>query len=91
MGSSVCGHFDLHFFDTKKLVFEWRTGSANGASKPRCHNRGIGPEVVGNEADKGQIEQRVKALTGRTNFEVLEVRRILDAEGRTRSFEVDIR
>jgi len=51
----------------------------------------LSPEVVGNEEDKSQIEQRVKALTGRTNVEVLEVRRIPDAEGRTRSFEVDIR
>ena len=49
------------------------------------------PEVVGNEEDKGQIEQRVKALTGRTKVEVLAVRRILDPDGRTRSFEVDIR
>jgi hypothetical protein len=51
----------------------------------------IGPELVGNEEDKSKIEQHVKALTGRTNFQVLEVRRIPDAEGRTRSFEVDIR
>ena len=51
----------------------------------------LSPEVVGNEEDKSQIEQRVKALTGRTNVEVLEVRRIPDAEGRTRGFEVDIR
>ena len=51
----------------------------------------LSPEVVGNEEDKGKIEQRVKALTGRTEVEVLEVRRIPDAEGRTRSFEVDIR
>ena len=51
----------------------------------------IGPELVGSEEDKGQIEQLVKARTGRTTVEVLAVRRILDAEGRTRSFEVDIR
>lgn len=51
----------------------------------------IGPELVGHEQDKGQIEQRVKALTGRTDFEVLAVRPILDADGRIRSFEVDIR
>jgi hypothetical protein len=49
------------------------------------------PEVVGKEEDKGQIEQQVRALTGRTDVEVLAVRRILDPEGRTRSFEVDIR
>jgi hypothetical protein len=49
------------------------------------------PEAVGNEEDKGQIEQRIKALTGRTKVEVLAVRKILDRDGRTRSFEVDIR
>ena len=48
-------------------------------------------EVVGNEEDKGQIEQRVKALTGRTNVEVLAVRKITHPDGRARSFEVDIR
>jgi hypothetical protein len=51
----------------------------------------LSAEMVGNEEDKGQIEQRVKALTGRSEVEVLAVRRILDREGRTRSFEVDIR
>ncbi len=51
----------------------------------------ISPELIGSEEDKGQIEERVKALTGRTVVEVLAVRRIVDAEGRTRSFEVDIR
>ena len=49
------------------------------------------PEVVGNEGDKYRIEERVKALTGRTKVEVVAVRKILDPEGRTRSFEVDIR
>jgi hypothetical protein len=51
----------------------------------------LSPEVVGNEEDKGQIEQQVKALTGRTKVEVLAVRKRLDPNGRTRSFEVDIR
>jgi len=51
----------------------------------------LSPEVVGNEADKGQIEQRVKALTGRVKVEVLDVRKVVDSDGRTRSFEVDIR
>ena len=49
------------------------------------------PEVVGIEGDKGQIEERIKALTGRTKVEVVAVRKILDSQGRTRSFEVDIR
>ena len=51
----------------------------------------LSAEVVANEADKVQIERQVKALTGREKFEVVNVRRILDTQGRTRSFEVDIR
>ena len=51
----------------------------------------LSPEVVGNEADKSQIEQHVKALTGRAKVEVIAVRKVVDPDGRTRSFEVDIR
>ena len=51
----------------------------------------LSAEVVDNEADRGQIEQRVKALTGRTKVEILDVRKVVDSNGRTRSFEVDIR
>jgi hypothetical protein len=51
----------------------------------------LSPEVVGDERDKGQIEERVKALTGRPRVEVVAVRRVLDPDGRIRSFEVDIR
>lgn len=51
----------------------------------------LSPEVVVNEGDKGQIAERIKALTGRREVEVIAVRKNLDLEGRTRSFEVDIR
>ncbi len=51
----------------------------------------LSPEVVGSEEDKVRIAERVKALTGRSTVEVLAVRRVRDPEGRTLSFEVDIR
>ena len=51
----------------------------------------LSPQSVVNEADKGQIERQVKALTGRDKVEVLAVRKVVDADGKTRSFEVDIR
>jgi hypothetical protein len=50
----------------------------------------LSAEVIGTQQDRGRIEQQVKALTGRTDVQVLAVRPILDSEGRTRSFEVDI-
>jgi hypothetical protein len=49
------------------------------------------PEVVGKEGDRGQIEEHVKALTGRSEVEVVEVRKIYHPDGRIRSFAVDIR
>ena len=51
----------------------------------------LSPEVVSNEEDKVQIAERVKAMTGRSTVEVVAVRKVLDPEGRTISFEVDIR
>jgi len=51
----------------------------------------LSAEVIGNQEDRGRIEQQVKVMTGRTDFEVLAVRPVRDTEGRTRSFEVDIR
>jgi hypothetical protein len=51
----------------------------------------LSPEMIVDERDSSQIQERVKALTGRSEFEVVAVRRVLDPNGRTRSFEVDIR
>ena len=51
----------------------------------------LGPEVVSNESDTGQIEERVRALTGRTTVEIVNVRKVVGTDGRPLSFEVDIR
>ena len=70
-----------------------------GSERPRntVHQRPdaqtvlLSAEVISNEADRGKIEQQVKWLTGRSQVEVLDVRKVVDSDGRTRSFEVDIR
>jgi hypothetical protein len=49
------------------------------------------PEVVGKEEDKTRIEQRVRELLRRTDIEVLDVRKVAGPDGKTQSFEVDIR
>jgi hypothetical protein len=83
------------------LIFIFLTPNRWFSSGERARNIGhqnpvvrtliLGPEVVANEADRRQIEQRVKDLTGRPDVEVVAVRKMVDANGRTRSFEVDIR
>jgi hypothetical protein len=62
-----------------------------GHQSPVAQTLVLEPEVVVNEADRRQIEQRVKDLTGRPDVEVVAVRKMVDADGRIRSFEVDIR
>jgi len=51
----------------------------------------LSPEVVTNETDKGQIQEIVKGMTDRTEVEVVEVRKVTGTNGKTLSFEVDIR
>jgi len=51
----------------------------------------LSPEVVANEEDKGRIEQQVRALTGRSDVQVLGVRKVVGRDGKTLSYEVDIR
>lgn len=51
----------------------------------------LSPEVVVDQRDMGQIEEKVKEMTGRSEVEVLAVRPVLYPDGRIRSFEVDIR
>jgi hypothetical protein len=73
----------------------WFTGGERAQNmvhpSPVARTLVLTPEVVGNEEDKRRIEQRVRELLRRTDVEVLDVRRISGPDGRTQSFEVDIR
>jgi L-asparagine transporter-like permease len=51
----------------------------------------VGPELIENAKDKGEIEQRVRALTGRRDIRVLDVRKVVDRDGKPKAYEVDIR
>jgi hypothetical protein len=51
----------------------------------------VGPEVIENIADKQQIEARLRTITGRDRIEVIEVRKVMNSDGRIRGYEVDIR
>jgi len=51
----------------------------------------IGPELIENAQDKGQVEQVVRTFTGRNDVQVLNVRKVVDQDGKTRGYEVDIR
>jgi len=51
----------------------------------------IGPELIENAQDKAKVEQVVRTFTGRIDVQVLNVRKVVDKDGKTRGYEVDIR
>ena len=51
----------------------------------------IGADVVGAQADRGEIERRVRMITGRADTQVTEVRPRRDPAGNVIGYEVDIR
>src|SRR4030095_14586643 len=88
----LCVVILIFIFLTPKSWFSSGERALNtGHQSPVAKTLVLGPEVVANEADRQQIVQRVKDLTGRTDVEVVAVRKMVYADGRTRSFEVDIR
>jgi hypothetical protein len=73
----------------------WFTGGERAQSmvhqSPVQRTLVLTPEVIGKEEDKVRIEQRVRELLRRTDVEVVDVRKIPGPDGKTHSFEVDIR
>ena len=51
----------------------------------------VDAQVIENAADKGELERRIRTLTGRQDLQVLNVRKLTDEQGKTRGYEVDIR
>ncbi len=88
----LCVVILIFIFLTPKSWFEGGERPQNTVHQsPVAQTLVLLPEMVANETDKGQIEQQVKTLTGRSQVEVLAVRKIVGQDGRIRSFEVDIR
>lgn len=88
----LCVIILIFIFLTPKSWFEngERRGSRTHQS-PIVSTVLVGPELVDNAEDKAQVEQRVRSLTGRPDAEVVNVRTVVDKDGRTRGYEVDIR
>jgi hypothetical protein len=79
------------FLTPKTWLSSGERPSASEHQSPVTATLVLSPEVVVNEADRGQIEQRVRTLTGRSNAEVVAVRKVVGPNGQTVSFEVDIK
>lgn len=48
-------------------------------------------QTVENAEDTGRLQQQLRRLTGRSDLQVLNVRKVTAADGTTTGYEVDIR
>ena len=88
----LCVAILIFIFLTPKSWFE--NGERRGYFRHQNQSASvlmIGPELLENVEDKPQIEQLVRDFTGRQDVKVIDVRRVVGADGRTRGYEVDIR
>jgi len=51
----------------------------------------ISPELIENTQDKAKVEQVVRTFTGRNDVQVVNIRKVVDKDGRMLGYEVDIR
>ena len=51
----------------------------------------VGSELIENARDTAKVAEVVKTYTGRNDVQVLNVRAVVDKDGKTRGYEVDIR
>ncbi len=89
---ALCALILVFIFFTPKSWFE-----ASERHRRSMHQSPVSATVfvitegAGNEEDKARLKERVRALSGRPNAEVVEVRKVLDKEGRLLGYQVDIR
>ncbi len=88
----LCVVILIFIFGAPKSWFEnsERSG-AYAHQSPAASTVLVDPELVDNAEDRGQIEQRVRTLTGCNEARVVNVRKVVDQDGKTRAYEVDIR
>jgi hypothetical protein len=82
----------IFIFLTPKSWFangERRVG--DGHQRPTISTLLVSAEVVENEKDTARLQEQVRAVTGRSDAEVVAVRKQVGADGRVVGYEVDIR
>jgi hypothetical protein len=88
----LCVLILVFIFLTPKTWFEGsERRAAGGHQTPTATTVLLGTEVVDNELDRSLIEQRVRTLSGRSNAQIVAVRKVLDKDGKTVGYQVDIR
>ncbi len=88
----LCVLILVFIFLTPKSWFEGgERRAARGHQSPSTTTMLVGAEVVDIEVDRPHLEQRIRTLSGRSDAQVVAVRKVLDKDGKTVGYQVDIR
>ena len=88
----LCVVILIFIFLTPKGWFEnGERRAAMAHQSPPASTLVVGAEVVEKAQDRAQLEQRLRAFTGRTDLQVLGVHKLTAEDGRTTGYEIDIR
>jgi hypothetical protein len=88
----LCVLILVFIFLTPKSWFEGsERRAASGHQSPATTTVLLGAEVVDNELDRAHLEQRVRTLSGRSDAQIVALRKVQDKDGKTVGYQVDIR
>lgn len=89
---TLCGLILVFIFLTPKSWFEVSERHLRSRHQsPVSTMLIVDTEVLESEHDTVRMRDQVRVLTGRPNAEVVGVRKVVDKEGKTVGFQVDIR
>ena len=88
----LCVVILIFIFLTPKSWFEsGERRSVLAHQSPSAATLLVGAEVVEKAQDRAQLEQRLRAFTGRKDLQVLGLRKVTAPDGKTTEYEIDIR
>ena len=89
---ALCVVILIFIFLTPKSWFEnGERVASQRHQRPNVSTLMVGAELIENERDTARILDRVRTLTGRSEVQILEVRKRVAQNGTTVGYEVDIR
>jgi len=88
----LCVLILIFIFGAPKSWFEnGERRGLHGHQSPAVSTVLVGPELVENAQDEGQLVQTIRTFTGRPEAQVVKVRKVVGNDGKARGYEVDIR
>lgn len=89
---ALCVLILVFIFLTPKSWFEGSERRvARGHQSPATTTVLLGAETVDNQEDSSSMEQRVRTISGRSDAQIVAMRKVFDKDGKTVGYQVDIR